>query len=87
MGFPLIYLSMALVALMGFCSLPVDSGRVQTAKTGLEWATDAAARAAAASISSGVTAAQNAEYNVALANAADGSAVVAYKTNDVVFLN
>ncbi len=43
-GMAFIYIIVALVAMLGFCSFAVDLGRVQTAKTELRRAADAAAR-------------------------------------------
>jgi len=86
-GVSIVYVSVSMIVLLGFCSLAVDLGRVQTAKSELERATDAAARAAVASISSGVSAVQTAAYNMANNNSADGQAVTINSVNNVVFLN
>jgi hypothetical protein len=86
-GVSIVYVTISMVALLGFCSLAVDLARVQTAKTELEIAADAAARAAAANIANGVTSTQTAAYNMAYANSCDGSLVTINSINDVVFLN
>lgn len=69
------FAAVLLVVLFGFCSLAVDYGRVQVAKTELHRCADAAARAGAAKLSSGVSAAQDAAVAVAAANLADGQSV------------
>src|SRR5580698_6524763 len=86
-GVTIIWVAVTMVALLGFCSLAVDLGRVQAVKSQLEVATDAAARAAAANLSSGVSAVQGAAYSVAQANTADGSPVAIDSINNVRFLN
>jgi Flp pilus assembly protein TadG len=86
-GVSLIYVTIAMGVLLGFCSLAVDLARVQAAKTELEIAADAAARAGAANLANGVASTQAAAYNMALANSADGSAVAINSTSGVVFLN
>ena len=86
-GVSIVYVGVAMIVLIGFCSLAVDLGRVQVAKTELERATDAAARAGAASLASGVSSVQSAAYNVANSNTCDGSAVAIDSVNNVVFLN
>jgi Flp pilus assembly protein TadG len=80
-GIALIYIIVALVAMLGFCSFAVDLGRVQTAKTELRRAADAAARAGAANIPLGSTAVQNAAIAMAAANKCDGSAVTITASN------
>jgi hypothetical protein len=62
--------------MLGFCSFAVDLGRVQTAKTELRRAADAAARAGAANIPMGISAVQTAAISMAYANKCDGSPVV-----------
>jgi Flp pilus assembly protein TadG len=86
-GVSVVYVAVAMWVLIGFCSLAVDMSRVRVAKTELENAIDAAARAAAFSSPSGVSAVQTAAYGVAHANTADGTAVTIDSINDVVFLN
>jgi Flp pilus assembly protein TadG len=56
----MIYVVVGMIAFFGFCSLAVDFGRVQTAKTELRRLADAAARAGAAALPQGTTAVQNA---------------------------
>jgi Flp pilus assembly protein TadG len=88
-GVSIVYISAVMLVLLGFCSFAVDVARVQTAKTELERATDAAARAAALALSqsSSISAIQSAAYSVANANKADGNPVVIDSVNNVVFLN
>jgi Flp pilus assembly protein TadG len=76
-GIAMIYVVVSLAVMMGFCSLAVDLGRVQVAKTELRRAADAAARAGVAQLlSGGASAAQTAAINMAANNNCDGSAVV-----------
>lgn len=86
-GVSIIYVCVAMLVLVGFCSLAVDLGRVQVAKTELERAIDAAGRAAAMATPSGVSAVQTAAYNMANANTVDGQAVTIDSINNVTFLN
>jgi enamine deaminase RidA (YjgF/YER057c/UK114 family) len=86
-GVSIVYISLIMLAMLGFCSLAVDLARVQSAKTQLEITCDAAARAGAAAISSGVSAVQAAAANVAAANSTDGNPVTIDSINNVVFLN
>src|SRR5690349_21934491 len=81
-GLALIWAMLIMVALCAIASLAVDYGRVQLAKTELLRAADAAARAAVASISKGVIAAQNAAISTAALNKCDGTAV-ALTTADI----
>lgn len=74
-----------LVVFCAFISLAVDYGRVQLVKTELRSAADAAARAAAGSLSSGTTAAQNAAVQIAGLNTADGRSVALNTATDVEF--
>jgi hypothetical protein len=82
------YILISIVVLMGFCSLAVDLGRVQTAKTELRRAADAAARSAVYSLSSGAGSGpiKTAAYNMAAANNADGTPVLIDKNTDVEFI-
>src|SRR5580704_12512601 len=49
-GIAIIYIIVVLIVMLGFCSFAVDWGRVQTAKTELRRAADAAARAGIANL-------------------------------------
>ena len=60
----LLYMSVAMVALMGMASLAADYGLTQMAKTELQSAVDAAARAAVSNLRS-VTNAQNSAVAIA----------------------
>jgi Flp pilus assembly protein TadG len=86
-GVSLVYITMAMLALLGFCSFAVDLASVQSAKTQLEIACDAAAHAAALALPSGVSAVQAAAASVAAANTANGKPVTISSTSNVVFLN
>ncbi|MGD0767730.1 MAG: TadG family pilus assembly protein [Tepidisphaeraceae bacterium] len=70
-GIAMIYVIVALVVMLGFCSLAVDLGRVQTAKTELRRAIDAAARSGAAFLPQGTDAVQNAALGIASKNKVD----------------
>src|ERR1700722_7996962 len=52
-GVAIVYVAVCMIATMGLLSLAVDLGRVETAKTELRRATDAAARAALAALPQG----------------------------------
>jgi Flp pilus assembly protein TadG len=77
----IVYVAILMVAMVGFCSLAVDLGRVQTAKTQLRSAVDAAARAAACCIPQGSSAAQAAAIAVAAQNQVDGVALSLTNSN------
>ena len=74
-----------MTVLVGFVSFAIDLGRVQLAKTQLQQAADAAARAAAANLPNGITATQNAAVLWGGYNSADGTPVVIDPTTDVDF--
>lgn len=84
-GFSLIYILVTWTVIIGFVSLGVDFARVQLVKTQLQRTADAASRAAAAKLSTGVTATQNAAVTWAGYNSADTTSVVVDGTNDVDF--
>ncbi|HWP40410.1 MAG TPA: TadG family pilus assembly protein [Tepidisphaeraceae bacterium] len=67
-----IYLMLFLLVLSGLCSLAVDLGRAQLAKTQLRVAADSAARAAAASVPLDVAAAKENARRYAAMNRVDG---------------
>ena len=81
----MVYIVVVISAVGGFVSLGVDWGRVQLTKTELQGAADAASRAAAAQLSNGITATQNAAVTWGGYNIANGSTVVIDSTNDVDF--
>jgi Flp pilus assembly protein TadG len=80
-GVTMFYIIACLVALMGFVSFAVDLGRVETAKTELRRAADAAARAGLAYISQGSSSVQTAAINMAANEKCDGSTVVLASSN------
>lgn len=84
-GVTTVYTVLALTVLFGFCSLGADYGRVQLVKTELQRAADAAARAAASAIPSGITEVQDIAVAYAALNTADGSAVTLNASTDVEF--
>lgn len=81
-GSVLIYVVVALIALMGLASLAVDYARVRLVKTQLQVAAGAAARASIVEISDGTSSVKDAAVNVGAKNSADGIPVV-IKRNDV----
>src|SRR5436190_24324751 len=72
-GITVLYVAIAMTALCGFCSLAVDLGRVELAKTEMLRCADAAALAALREIrlGNGVSAAQTAAQAAASANTVD----------------
>jgi Flp pilus assembly protein TadG len=86
-GYSALFTVVMLVALCGLVSLGVEVGHVQTAKTELRTAADAAARAAAVKfMSSGSTSvARQAAADAAFDNVCDGNAVVLDINQDVEF--
>lgn len=75
----------ALLALTAFCSLAVDYGRVQLAKSELQHAADAAARYAGTGLSAGTAEARRRAVAAAADNKADGTPVALDADNDVEF--
>jgi hypothetical protein len=84
-GMSMIYTVLSLAALLGFVSLGVDLARVQAAKTELRSAVDAAARAGAGGLATGVSAAQSNAQTIAASQTVDGSALTLDVTNDIEF--
>ncbi len=72
----MIYVVISMVAMLSFCSLAVDWGRVQTGKTEVRRATDAAARVAAAFLPQGAANVRTNAEAVALQNKVDGTGLV-----------
>jgi Flp pilus assembly protein TadG len=83
-GIAIVYVAVLITLLMGFCSLAVDVGRIQVAKTELRRAADAAGRAAAADLGVSVAQAQTDAAKFAAANTCDGTPVVV-SASDVEF--
>jgi hypothetical protein len=73
------------VAICGFVSLAVDYGRVQVAKMELHQSCDACARAAAATLPSGVSAATTAAQTYAQYNVIDGAAGTLNSNTDIQY--
>jgi Flp pilus assembly protein TadG len=69
----IIYVAVVLLVMLGFCSFAVDLGRVQTAKTELRRAADAAARAGVASLPFGTSQVDTAAINMAANDKVDGT--------------
>jgi len=76
-GVAVVYIICIMTVMLGFCSFAVDLGRVQTGKTELRRAADAAARAAVASYSTTGSASTAASAGAAIAalDQCDGAAV------------
>ena len=81
----LVYTVAAMAVLLGFASLGVDLARVQVAKTELRSAVDAAARAAAGGLVTGVSAAQSNAISIAAAQTVDGTALTLEPATDIEF--
>jgi Flp pilus assembly protein TadG len=81
----IIWISAVVLMVVAFGSFAVDYGRVSLAKTELQTAATAAARAAAANLSGGVTAAQTAAVTIASKNTVDGVPVSLDATTDMEF--
>src|SRR5208282_2571739 len=80
-GVAIFYVIVVLIVMLGFCSFAADLGRVQTAKTELRRAADAAARAGVASIPQGTSAVQTAAIAMAANDKCDGSTVTLTNSN------
>jgi hypothetical protein len=74
-----------MVALTAFCSLGVDLGRVQLAKTELRRAADTVARAAAAGLPTGTADARRYANQYAAKNLVDGQPLVLDSAEDIEF--
>lgn len=85
----MLFIITSLAVLFGFCSLAVDLGRAETAKTELCRVAEAAARAAAYQLEIGgnVTAIQNAATAMVTHNPVDGSTLTIVPSTDVQLLS
>src|SRR5438034_404933 len=84
-GVSALYALVIMTALIGFCSLGADFGRVEVAKTELRSAADAAARYGAGAITQGVTAVKTRVAAAGLDNKVDGLPLTIDTTNDLEF--
>jgi Flp pilus assembly protein TadG len=84
-GIALLYLMVAMVALVAFSSLAVDLGRVYVARSELQLAADAAARHGVAGLSVSVSQAQDNAITAANDNTADGTSVALDRYSDIEF--
>lgn len=84
-GSSLIYVTVAMPVLIMMCSLGVDLGRVQLAKTELQRACDAAARAGASGLPYGAAEVYKRVRDIASKNTADGSPVDIVPATDIEF--
>jgi Flp pilus assembly protein TadG len=80
-GVAIIYIIVVLIVMLGFCSFAVDLGRVQTAKTELRRAADAAARAGVANLAQGTSQVEAAAIAMAANNKCDGLPVTLTDSN------
>src|SRR5271170_2630847 len=80
-GVAIFYIIVVLIVMIGFCSFAVDLGRVQTAKTELRRAADAAARAGVADLALGTSSVQSAAIAMAANDKCDGSTVTLTVSN------
>lgn len=71
----MVYVTVAMTALLGFASLAVDLGHVYVVRSELQLAADAAARYGAAGLATGVATAQSYAIDAANDNRADGTPV------------
>jgi Flp pilus assembly protein TadG len=85
-GISTIYMLISIVALCALCSLAVDLGRVQLAKTELQRCADAAARYGASGLSSNPETARSNALTGAQDNLVDGRHLTLDPTTDVVLL-
>lgn len=84
-GLVLIYVMLSMIIFMVIASMAVDMGHARLAKTQLQFATDAAARAAAPDLSKGQSTAQQTAVTICAANSVDGTPLVIDPNNDIVF--
>lgn len=82
-GFALVWLALVLVVLLGVTALVIDLGRLHVARTELQGAADAAARAAAWHVPGNLTRANNEAISIAAANTCTGAAVTLDPSADI----
>lgn len=84
-GLSLIWMALILVVLIGFVAMAIDIGRVRLARTELQVAADAAARAAAWKVKSDIVEAENIAVEVAAANQCRNQPIVLNRIEDIEF--
>lgn len=84
-GVAMIFVAVAILALVGLLALAVDIGRVRVAKTDLQVATDAAARAAAYHVRGDLSVARDKAVAVAAENTCLGDPVALDWQSDIIF--
>ena len=84
-GLVLIYVMASMIIFLVIASLAVDMGHARLAKTQLQFAADAAARAACQDLSKGQSTAQQTAVTIAATNLVDGTPLVIKGNKDVVF--
>lgn len=83
-GLVLIYVMFSMIIFLVIASMAVDMGHARLAKTQLQFATDAAVRAAAADLSKGQSTAQQTAVTIGAANSVDGTPLVINPSTDIV---
>ncbi|HZL35424.1 MAG TPA: pilus assembly protein TadG-related protein [Tepidisphaeraceae bacterium] len=84
-GMVLLYVMFGMIVFALFASLAVDVGHARVTKVQLQFAADAAARAACQDLPNGVQAARNTAVSMAAQDFADGNSVAINSSQDVVF--
>lgn len=84
-GVVLIYVMLSMVVFLVITSFAIDMGHVRLAKKQLQFAADAAARAACGDLPNGQAAAQQTAVTVGADNKVDGTPLVITPSSDVVF--
>lgn len=84
-GFAVIYVAVIMVAVCGLLSLATDFGAVVLARSELQTAADAAARAAAKSMVQSADQARTDAVQIASANTCDGTAIALDRNQDILF--
>ncbi|HEX5244747.1 MAG TPA: pilus assembly protein TadG-related protein [Tepidisphaeraceae bacterium] len=84
-GLVLIYVMLSMIIFLVVASLAIDMGHARLAKTQLQFAADAAARAAAEDLPKGQSTAQQTAVTIGADNNVDGTPLVITPSSDVVF--
>lgn len=84
-GSTLVYVGITIFALLGFCSLAVDLGRVYVVRSEMQLAADASARYAVTGLSAGPSTVEAYAVDAANDNKADGTPVNIIASSDVEF--
>ena len=84
-GLVLIYVMLSMIIFLVIASLAIDMGHARLAKTQLQFAADAAARAACEDLPYGQTTARKTAVTIGAANNVDGTPLVITPGTDIVF--